>query len=203
MDIKEKMKSGYLYRCYDDILGEELVKKLAKCKELLYEFNHTRPCELDKRDKNIRQVFRGVGENCYIEPPLNANWGCNTKVGKNFYSNFNLTLVDDADITIGDYVMIAPNVVIATGTHPIDPSLREQNYQFNLPITIGNRVWIGAGSIILPGVTIGDDTVIGAGSVVTKDIPSGVVAFGNPCVVQRKITERDRIYYYKNRKIEE
>ena len=203
MDFKEKMKNGYLYRCYDDVIGEELVNKLAKCKELLYDFNHTRPSELAKRDEIIRKVFASVGENCYIEPPLNANWGCNTYVGKNFYSNFNLTLVDDADIIIGDYVMIAPNVVIATGTHPINPDLRQENYQFNLPVKIGNRVWIGAGSIILPGVTIGDDSVIGAGSVVTKDIPSGVVVYGNPCVVRREISEKDKIYYYKDRKIEE
>ena len=114
-----------------------------------------------------------------------------------------MTLVDDADVYIGDYVMIAPNVVIATGTHPINPDLREKNYQYNVPVHIGNRVWIGAGSIILPGVSIGDDSVIGAGSVVTKDIPSGVVAYGNPCKVVRKISERDKIYYYKDRKIEE
>jgi len=203
MDISEKIKNGYLYECSNEVLGKKLEEKLNICKELLYDYNHTRPSELKKRDEIIRKVFASVGENCYIEPPLNANWGCNTHVGKNFYANFNLTLVDDADVYIGDYVMIAPNVVIATGTHPINPDLREKNYQYNLPIYIGNRVWIGAGSIILPGIKIGDDTVIGAGSVVTKDIPSGVVAVGNPCRVIRKISERDRIYYYKDRKIEE
>lgn len=203
MDILDKIKKGYLYECSNKVLGKELEDKLNKCKELLYDFNHTRPSELDKRDKIIRKIFASVGENCYIEPPLNANWGCNTHVGKNFYANFNLTLVDDADVIIGDYVMIAPNVVIATGTHPINPELRQKNYQFNLPVHIGNRVWIGAGSIILPGITIGDDSVIGAGSVVTKDIPSGVVAVGNPCRVLRKISEKDKEYYYKDRKIEE
>mgnify|MGYP003298944212 CR=1 FL=1 len=203
MDILDRVKNGYLYECSNEVLGKELEEKLNYCKELLYDFNHTRPCELKKRDEIIRKVFASVGENCYIEPPLNANWGCNTHVGKNFYANFNLTLVDDADVYIGDYVMIAPNVVIATGTHPINPDLREKNYQYNVPVHIGNRVWIGAGSIILPGVSIGDDSVIGAGSVVTKDIPSGVVAYGNPCKVVRKISERDKIYYYKDRKIEE
>lgn len=202
MNIGDKIKNGYLYECSNEVLGKELEEKLNWCKELLYDFNHTRPNELAKRDEIIRKVFASVGENCYIEPPLNANWGCNTHVGKNFYANFNLTLVDDADVYIGDYVMIAPNVVIATGTHPINPDLREKNYQYNLPIHIGNRVWIGAGSIILPGITIGDDTVIGAGSVVTKDIPSGVVAVGNPCRVLRKINEKDKIYYYKDKKIE-
>ena len=122
-------------------------------------------------------------------------------VGKNFYANFNLTLVDDTDVFIGDDVMIGPNVTIATGTHPICPELRRKNYQFNLPIHIGNCVWIGAGSIVLPGVTIGDNSVIGAGSVVTKDIPSNVVAYGNPCRVIRKINENDYRYYYKHLKI--
>lgn len=203
MDILDRVKNGYLYECSNEVLGKELEEKLNYCKEFLYDFNHTRPSELKKRDEIIRKVFASVGENCYIEPPLNANWGCNTHVGKNFYANFNLTLVDDADVYIGDYVMIAPNVVIATGTHPINPDLREKNYQYNVPVHIGNRVWIGAGSIILPGVSIGDDSVIGAGSVVTKDIPTGVVAYGNPCKVVRKISERDKIYYYKDRKIEE
>ena len=175
MDILDRVKNGYLYECSNEVLGKELEEKLNYCKELLYDFNHTRPSELKKRDEIIRKVFASVGENCYIEPPLNANWGCNTHVGKNFYANFNLTLVDDADVYIGDYVMIAPNVVIATGTHPINPDLREKNYQYNVPVHIGNRVWIGAGSIILPGVSIGEDSVIGAGSVVTKEIPSGVV----------------------------
>lgn len=122
-------------------------------------------------------------------------------VGKDFYANFSLTVVDDADIYIGDSIMIAPNVTIATGTHPVAPELREMVYQYNLSVIIGNRVWIGAGSVILPSVTIGDNSVIGAGSVVTKDIPSGVVAVGNPCRVMREISEHDYKYYYKNRKI--
>lgn len=201
MTLYEKMKNGALYDCSLDVMTEDLQKKLAECKELLYDFNHSRPNETEKRAEIIRTVFAETGENCYIEPPFYANWGCNMHVGKNFYANFSLTVVDDADIFIGDYVMIAPNVTIATGTHPICPELREQIYQYNLPVHIGNRVWIGAGSVILPGVTIGDDTVIGAGSVVTKDIPARVVAVGNPCRVMREISERDYEYYYKDRKI--
>ncbi len=190
MTSEEKMKSGDLYRC--DSLDPALEEKLAECKELLYDYNHTRPSEIKRREEIIHKVFAETKENFYLEPPLNANWGCNTYIGENFYSNFNLTLVDDTDIFIGDNVMIAPNVVITTGTHPISPELREQNYQYNLPVHIGDRVWIGAGSIILPGVTIGSDTVIGAGSVVTRDIPSGVVAVGVPCRVMRAITDKDR-----------
>lgn len=202
MTLLEKMKSGTLYDCSFEAIDEELDRKLYECKELLYDFNHSRPSEVGFREEIIRKVFADVGENCYIEPPLRANWGCNTHVGNNFYANFNLTLVDDADIYIGNSVMLAPNVVIATGAHPVDPELREKVYQYNLPVHIGNRVWIGAGAIILPGVSIGDDSVIGAGSVVTKDIPSGVVAVGNPCRVLRNISERDKQYYYKDRKIE-
>lgn len=201
MTLLEKMKNGELYDCSFEAIPEELDKKLYECKELIHDFNMSRPSEVEYREQIIRKVFAEVGENCYIEPPFHANWGCNMHVGKNFYSNFNLTVVDDADIYIGDSVMIAPNVVIATGTHPICPELREKVYQYNLPVRIGNRVWIGAGAIILPGVTIGDDSVIGAGSVVTKDIPSGVVAVGNPCRVLREINEHDYEYYYKGRKI--
>ena len=201
VDLLKKMKNGELYNCSFEAIPEELDKKLYECKELIYDFNMSRPGQVEYREEIIRKVFAEVGNNCYIEPPFHANWGCNMHVGNNFYSNFNLTVVDDTDIYIGDSVMIAPNVVIATGTHPICPELREQVYQYNLPVHIGNRVWIGAGAIILPGVTIGDDSVIGAGSVVTKDIPSGVVAVGNPCRVLREINEQDYEYYYKDRKI--
>lgn len=201
MTLAEKMKNGELYDCSTDAMTEDLETKLCECKELLYDFNHSRPSETEKRGEIIRKMFAEVGENCYIEPPFYANWGCNMHVGKDFYANFSLTVVDDADIYIGDHVMIAPNVVIATGTHPICPELREQVYQYNLPVHIGDRVWIGAGSIILPGVTIGENTVIGAGSVVAKDIPANVVAVGNPCRVLREIREYDYEYYRKGKKI--
>ena len=201
MTLLEKMKNGELYDCSFEAIPEELDRKLYDCKELLYDFNHSRPRENQYREEIIRKVFAEVGVNCYIEPPFHANWGCNVHVGDNFYANFNLTVVDDADIYIGSSVMIAPNVVIATGAHPICPELREQVYQYNLPVRIGSRVWIGAGTIILPGVTIGDNSVIGAGSVVTKDIPAGVVAVGNPCRVLREINERDYEYYDRDRKL--
>ena len=122
--------------------------------------------------------------------------------GNNVYANFNLTLVDDTDIFVGNSVMFGPNVTIATAGHPIDPELRAKVAQFNIPVNIGNNVWIGAGAIIMPGVNIGDNSVIGAGSVVTKDIPANVVAVGNPCRVMREISERDKIYYYKDRIID-
>lgn len=196
----EKRKNGELYVATLEEVPEEWKARLFECKEYLYDFNHSRPKEVKYREEILQKVFSETGENCYVEPPLNANWGCNTHVGKNFYANFNLTLVDDADIYIGDSVMIAPNVTIAAGTHPICPELREKGYQYNLPVHIGNRVWIGAGAIILPGVTIGDDSVIGAGSVVTRNIPSGVVAVGNPCRVLREISEKDYEKYKLTKK---
>ena len=151
----------------------------------------------------LQEMFAEIGEGCYIEPPLHANFGGRyVHFGKNIYANFNLTMVDDTHIFVGDNTMFGPNVVLATAGHPILPELREKGYQYNMPIHIGRNCWIGAGAIVMPGVTIGDHTVIGAGSIVTNHIPSGVVAVGNPCRVLRKINNRDLEYYFKNRKID-
>lgn len=192
-DIKKKMHNGEIYFSHEQVLVDEQ----TQCLEILYDYNQTRPSEVEKRKEILSRFFAQMGEDCYIEPPLRANWGRHTYLGKQVYANFNLTLVDDTTIRIGDYVMIAPNVTIATASHPIEPELRKRVGQFNIPVTIGNNVWIGAGSVVLPGVTIGDNTVIGAGSVVTKDIPANVVAVGNPCRVMREIGARDREFYYK------
>ena len=198
MTAKEKMLSGELYVCSD----EEIMKEQTACLDMLYDFNMTRPTEQHKRQELMKKMFMELGEDCYIEPPLHANWGGkHVKLGRNVYANFNLTLVDDSYIEIGDYTMIAPNVVIATAGHPILPELREKIYQYNMPVKIGRNVWIGAGAVILPGVTIGDNSVIGAGSVVTKDIPAGVVAVGNPCRVIRPIGDHDHEFYFKDRRI--
>lgn len=200
-EVSKIIKGGGLYECSVETASEALDRRHQACRELLYDYNHTRPGEGERRTGILRQVLAECGEGCYIEPPFYANWGCNLHVGKNFYANFHLTVVDDTDIFIGDSVMIGPNVTIATAGHPIAPELREQVYQFNQPVRIGSRVWIGAGAVILPGIRIGDDSVIGAGSVVTKDVPAGVVAAGNPCRVLREIGERDYEYYWRDRKI--
>ena len=192
MTTRERMQSGKLYFCTD----EEIAKEQLECLEILYDYNHTRPSESQKREQILKNLLAEIGENCYIEPPLHANWGKYTHFGNNVYANFNLTLVDDTDIFVGDNVMFGPNVIIATAGHPVDPPLREKVAQFNIPVRIGKNVWIGAGAIVLPGVTIGDHSVIGAGSVVTKDIPPNVVAVGNPCRVLREINDRDKEYYY-------
>ncbi len=198
MNEKNKMHTGELYLPGDDEIMNEQLKRLDK----LYDFNMTRPTEMDKREKMLKEMFAEIGEGCYIEPPFHANHaGAHVHFGKNIYANFNLTMVDDTHIYVGDYTMFGPNVTVATAGHPILPELREKIYQYNQPVHIGRNCWLGAGVIVLPGVTIGDNTVVGAGSVVTKDLPSNVVAVGNPCRVLREINDKDREYYFKNRKI--
>lgn len=198
MDMNEKLHSGVLYLPDDD----DIINLQEKCLEKLYDFNMTRPREMEKRSAMLKDMFAEIGEECYIEPPLHANWGGHhVHFGNRVYANFNLTLVDDTHIYVGDCTMFAPNVTVATAGHPIAPCLRKYGIQYNAPVRIGKNCWIGAGALIMPGVTIGDNTVIGAGSVVTKDIPSNVVAVGNPCRVMREINEQDMITYFKGRKI--
>ena len=163
----------------------------------------TRPTDLQKRADMLKEMFSGFGENSYIEPPLHANWGGRyVFFGKNVYANFNLTLVDDTYIYVGDGTMLGPNVVLASAGHPILPELRLKQYQYNMPVRIGKNCWLGAGVIVLPGITIGDGTVVGAGSVVTKDLPANVVAVGNPCRILREINRHDRECYFKDKKID-
>ena len=198
MSNKDKMHTGQLYLPGD----EEIMKEQQMCLDKLYDYNMTRPTESEKREKLLKEMFAEIGEDCYIEPPFHANWGGkHVHFGKCVYANFNFTAVDDTHIYVGDYTMFGPNVILATAGHPILPELRQEAYQYNMPVHIGKNCWLGAGVIVLPGVTIGDNTVIGAGSVVTKDIPSNVVAVGNPCRVLREINEHDKKYYFKNRKV--
>lgn len=195
---KDKMHTGEIYLPLDD----DIMKEQALCLEKLYDYNMTRPSESEKRQKLLKEMFAEIGEDCYIEPPFHANWGGkHVHFGNSVYANFNLTAVDDTHIYVGDCTMFGPNVVLATAGHPVLPDLRKFGCQFNMPIHIGRNCWLGAGVIVLPGVTIGDNTVIGAGSVVTKDISANVVAVGNPCRILREIGERDKEFYYKNRKI--
>lgn len=198
MTEKDKMHTGDLYLPGD----EEILKKQQECLEKLYDFNQTRPSEMDKRNAMLKEMLAEVGEGCYIEPPFHANFGGHhVHFGNYIYANFNFTAVDDTHIYVGDYTMFGPNVTLATAGHPILPELRKKAYQYNMPIHIGKNCWLGTGVCVMPGVTIGDNTVIGAGSVVTSDIPANVVAYGTPCKVVREINEHDREYYFKNRKI--
>lgn len=201
-NIFKKMCSGEIY----DPMDEELFAFQQTLIQRVNEYNLTpaTPEGLKQREKMLSQMFLSVGEGAYIEPPFHANMGGKSvSVGKMFYSNFGLTLVDDGEITIGDYVLIGPNVTIATACHPLSPRLRNGGLQYNLPVRIGDSVWIGAGALIMPGVTIGSGSIIGAGSVVTRDIPENVIAVGNPCRVLREITEEDERFYNHGKPVPE
>jgi galactoside O-acetyltransferase len=199
MTQREKIHTGEIYR--PD--GPEIMDEQLAYVDKLKLYNDLPHVPMDMRETMLKELFAEVGENCYVESPFYANWGGHhVHLGKNVYINIGAVMVDDTHIYIGDNTMLAPNVVIATAAHPIDPELRRQALQYNLPVHIGKNCWLGAGVIVMPGVTIGDNTVIGAGSVVTKDIPANVVAVGNPCRVMREVGEYDRIYYARGRKID-
>ncbi|PBI81551.1 maltose acetyltransferase domain-containing protein [Rahnella victoriana] len=193
MSTREKMNKGELYTD----MGEGLPEERCAGKERVYDFNLTRPSEEAKRLQLLKSIMGSLGESCWIEPPLRVAYGTHIHIGNHFYANFNLTVVDDATVTIGNNVMIAPNVTLATAGHPIDPDIRITGQQFSLPIVIEDNVWLGTGVIVNPGVTIGRNSVIGAGSVVTKSIPPDVVAAGVPCRVLRPITASDREAFLK------
>ena len=198
-EAKKRMMEGRIYPPGD----EEIMAEQVVCMQKLWEYNQIQPKDMDKRFAKLQDMFAEIGEGSYIEPPLHANFGGkHVHFGKNVYANYNLTMVDDTHIYVGDNTMIGPNVTIATAGHPIDPALRDVQAQFNMEVHIGRNVWIGGGCVLLPGVSIGDNTVIGAGSIVTKDIPANVVAYGNPCQVIREIGEHDRKYYYRDRKVD-
>jgi maltose O-acetyltransferase len=184
---KEKSHAGKLYKAF----GEELFEERQYAKELVFKFNTLHPSQISERDEIIRKLFGSTGEKFFIEPPFRCDYGYNITLGNNFYSNYNLIILDCAKTVIGDNVLIGPNVGIYAAGHPVHHELRNQEYEFALPIIIGNNVWIGGNVVINPGITLGDNSVIGSGSVVTKDIPANVVAAGNPCKILREISDAD------------
>ncbi len=180
MSENEKRLAGEIY----DPADEEIMALQSSGLAAMERYNATLHDDGALRQELLKEMLGSVGEGCHIEPPFYANWGGrNVFFGNHVYANFNLTVVDDVAIFVGDYVMFGPNVTITTANHPIDHKLRQKGWQYAKSITIGNNAWIGAGAIILPGVTIGENAVIGAGSIVTRDIPANVVAVGNPCRV--------------------
>lgn len=197
MNQKDRMLNGLPYLSFEDGLFEER----QKAKVLCHKVNTCGPLDVEKRNEYLRELIPNAKGDFYIEPPFRCDYGTNIILGENFYSNYNLTVLDCAKVTFGDNVLVAPNVCITTAGHPIH-YLSRRKYEYADEITIGNNVWIGANVVINPGVKIGDNCVIGSGSVVTKDIESDSVAVGNPCRVLRKITDEDRIYYYKDRKFD-
>ena len=197
MNQKERMLSGLPYDSFQDGLFEDRIKAKILCKKI----NEADDYDLDEITKLVGELLGKHKEHFFIEPPLRCDYGYNIEVGEGFYANYNLSVLDCAKVTIGDRVLIGPNVCITTAGHPIHP-LSRKKYEYAIPITIGDDVWIGANVVINPGVTIGAGSVIGSGSVVTKDIPAGFVAVGNPCRVLRAITDEDIDCYYKDRKFD-
>ncbi|EOT5207136.1 sugar O-acetyltransferase [Escherichia coli] len=195
MSQMQKMQTGELYNPFLPELND--INEQAQ--ELLYEINRLRPSQKAEKTALFQQLFQTERDDFRIELPFRCDYGVNIKIGKNFYANYNCTILDGATITIGDNVMFAPNVSLLGITHPVDPKYRRRGV-FSLPISIGDNVWIGANSVVMPNVKIGNNVVIGAGSVVTKDIPDNCIAVGNPCKVLRELNENDRIYYFKEHK---
>lgn len=195
----ERMVAGLIY----DPNDAEIIDEQCQYMEKLWEFNQLKPSQLEEKISYMKEVFAECGEDSYIELPFRANWGGHhVHFGSRVYANFNLTLVDDGHIYVGDRVMFGPNVTVATANHPIDPELRGRGLQYNRDVYIGENAWIGANTVIVPGVKIGKNAIIGAGSVVTKDIPDDVIAVGSPCHVLREVNDHDREYFYKNEKID-
>ena len=188
---KDRMLSGDLYIADDP----ELAKDFHKAKRLLREYNQTTEYQETDRKKILDDLFKQSGKKIHIEPPFHTDYGCNTVIGENFYSNYDCIILDIANVKIGDNVMFGPRVGLYTAGHPIDAVIRNEYYEYGKPITIGNNVWAGGNVVVNPGVTIGDNVVIGSGAVVTKDIPSNVIAVGNPCKVLREINDQDKKYW--------
>lgn len=188
----EKAQAGCLY---DANYDADIVQARQKCADLCYEFNNCRPSDTDRQNELLHRIIGEIKGDIVVTAPFYCDYGFNISVGSNFYTNHNCTILDGAKVTFGDNVFIAPNCVFSTAGHPIDAEQRSAGLEIALPIRVGSDVWFGTNVCVLPGVTIGSNTVIGAGSVVNRDIPSGVVAAGNPCRVIRRITAADKEKY--------
>ncbi|MCI8681313.1 MAG: sugar O-acetyltransferase [Oscillospiraceae bacterium] len=195
MTQKERMLAGLPYKAWLDGLSEE---RMA-CRRKLHAFNLLPPDEEEQAQRLLLELLGKTGRDPWINAPFHCDYGWNIEVGDNFFANYNLTILDVGKVTIGSNVQFAPNVSIYTAGHPLHPDSRNSGYEYGLPVTIGDNVWIGGNVVLLPGVTVGSNSVIGAGSVVSRDIPEWVVAVGSPCRVVRRITEEDRKYYCKDR----
>lgn len=184
MTEKEKMLKGLIY---DANYDSQLIAERLDCKELCRDYNDLRPKDMAARTALLHKILGEIKGEILIEQPFNCDYGYNISVGENFYANFNLIILDEAKVSFGDNVFIAPNCGFYTAGHPVNADERNKGLEYAKPITVGNSVWFGAHVCVLPGVTIGNNCVIGAGSVVTHDIPSNSVAVGNPCRVIKKI----------------
>ena len=196
----EKAEAGLLY---DAKYDPDLDRGRKASQELSFDYNALRPSQIKEREEMVRKHFKKTGKKFLIEQPFRCDFWERVSVGENFYSNYNLTILDVGKVTCGKNVQIAPNVSIYTAGHPVHPDSRNSGYEYGIPVTVGDNVWIGGNTVILPGVTVGSNVVIGAGSVVSKDIPDNTIAAGNPCKVIREITDEDRIYYFKKQKFDD
>ena len=196
MTQKERMLSGRLYSADDDQLRAEDIKKWKLVRRL------NQSTDPEEVRSTLRELLGSIGRDFWIQPDFYCDYGSHIHIGERFYANYGCVILDPAEVTIGDHVFLAPRVSIYTATHPIDAEVRNAELEYALPIRIGSSVWIGGNAVICPGVTIGDNVVVGAGSVVTKDLPDNVIAVGNPCKILREVNEHDRVYYFKDRKID-
>lgn len=184
------------------ISDEEVFEEQKKARVLTQKLNTVDRSDFSAIAEIVKELF-GKSENAFVNPPFYCDYGSHIEVGKNFFANYNCTILDVAKVIIGDNCQLAPNVSIYTAGHPVHPETRNSGYEYGIKVTIGDNVWIGGNTVICPGVHVGDNVVIGAGSVVTKDIPDMVIAAGNPCKVIRKITEDDRRTYFKKQIIDD
>ena len=193
--VKDRIRDGELFRPGDP----EMHKDMCNARNILYEFNARNALNVGRNEPMLKELFKESGD-VHILPPFNCEYGKNISFGHTCFVNFDCIFLDTAPINIGNHVLFGPRVTLITVGHPVDPDWRNEGDMYAFPINIEDNVWIGAGVIINPGVTIGKNTVIGSGSVVTKDIPSGVVAVGNPCRVLREINEEDKVRYFKDKR---
>ena len=196
MDHIKRRDAGLAYVSDGSVLEQQ-----KRARRLTQALNTADRADFDKIAGIVKELF-GKSDGAWVNPPFYCDYGFNIEVGRNFFANYNCTILDVAKVRIGDNCQIAPNVAIYTAGHPIHPATRNTLYEYGIEINIGDNVWIGGNTVICPGVRIGDNVVIGAGSVVTKDIPDWCIAGGNPCKVIRKITEADRKFYYKDREFD-
>lgn len=187
----ERMQKGLVYNDFD----QDLFNKRVEAKKLFKAYNKTDDEEIDLRNKIMKQLFKNVGENVWIEPDFRCEFGKNITIGDNVYINFGCIILDCSEVTIGSHTLLGPNIGLYAANHSTDATERINGGCYGKPIHIGNNVWLGGDVKVLQGVTIEDNTIIGAGSIVTKDIPDNVIAVGNPCKVIRKITEEDKTDY--------
>ena len=192
----ERRDKGMAYISDEAVMEEQKV-----CRRVLQELNTVDRADFSEISRLVKELL-GKSEGAFINPPFYCDYGKHIEVGKNFFANYNCTILDVATVKIGDNCQMAPNVAIYTAGHPVHPVSRNSAYEYGIPVEIGDNCWIGGNTVILPGVHIGDNCVIGAGSVVTKDIPDWSIAAGNPCKVIRKLTEEDKKYYYRDQEFD-